>query len=380
MGHDAQYTLVEDKRDLGRIALELEGEKAIGVDIEADSMFHYQERVCLLQIATPTRNLVVDPLAVGDLSPLAPLFASSRTQKVFHGGDFDIRSLHRDFTIEVRSVFDTQIAARFLGLKETGLASLLRERFGVCVEKKYQKRNWSERPLPSPMLDYAVKDVSYLLPLAGILKRELRLKNRLSWVREECDLLCQVRSTPRDSSPLFLKFRGAGRLPPRALAVLEALLTFRDQTARMKDRPPFKVLANDAIVEMAREMPKTESELKRIKGLSPKLISTLGRSLLERIEEARKIPDSALPVYPHKGRPRLGRRVTRRIEALKAWRKKRGEDLDLEPSIVLTGAQIQSLALSHPLGPKDLRRAAGLRSWQRRAFGEEICEALAHGG
>ena len=130
------YLLVKDESNLGHIAAALEKEKAIGVDLEADSMFHYQEKICLIQISTSIQNILVDPLFLEDLSALLPVFANPDIRKVFHGADYDIRSLYRDFGIEVNSLFDTQIAARFLGIRETSLASLLKERLGVVCRPR----------------------------------------------------------------------------------------------------------------------------------------------------------------------------------------------------------------------------------------------------
>jgi len=232
------YLLVKDRSNLSRIAAGLERETAIGVDLEADSMFHYWEKVCLIQISTPLQDILVDPLSFDDLSPLSPVFTDPNILKVFHGADYDIRSLYRDFGIEVNSLFDTQIAARFLGIMETSLASLLKERFGVFVAKKYQKKDWSKRPLSADMLAYAVQDTCHLLPLSRILEKELRIKDRMFCVEEECALLSRVRPVPPDGSPLFLRFKGARRLDPRGLAVLESILQLRDEMAIRRDLPP----------------------------------------------------------------------------------------------------------------------------------------------
>jgi len=136
------YILVKDQSALARMAAELEKEKAIAVDLEADSLFHYREQVCLLQISTRLQNYLVDPLVLKDLSSLSPIFANPRVRKVFHGADNDIRALYRDFRIDVNGLFDTQIAARFLGNGETGLAGLLKENLGVFLDKKFQKKDW----------------------------------------------------------------------------------------------------------------------------------------------------------------------------------------------------------------------------------------------
>ena len=189
-------------------------------------MFHFREKVCLIQIASQRHLFIVDPIGVKDLSALKPLFANRRIKKVFHGSDYDVRSLFRDFDIVVHNLFDTELASRFLGFQQSGLDAMLQTFFNVKLEKKYQKKDWSMRPLPEAMITYAAKDVHHLLPLAKRLKKDLSKKNRLTWVEEECDLLSKVRPNATHTGPLFLSFKGAGRLPPEDLAVLEALLAF----------------------------------------------------------------------------------------------------------------------------------------------------------
>ncbi|MBU2498730.1 MAG: HRDC domain-containing protein [Proteobacteria bacterium] len=370
------YILVEDKKHLNSIAAELKGETELGVDVEADSLFHYQEKVCLIQISTPLQNILVDPLSLDDLSPLAPVFSDPNIRKVFHGADYDLRSLYRDFGIEVNALFDTQIAARFLGIAETGLAPLLREKQGIAVDKKYQKRDWSMRPLPSAMLAYAVHDTCHLLPLSRKLERELRDKDRHLWVEEECERLSQVRPVPANGHPLFLKFKGARKLDPRGLAVLESILKLRDDTARCRDRPPFKILGNEPIMEIAERKPVTEEDLADIKGLSAKQVRVLGPAILKKAEESLALPQNQLPVFPRKTEPRISAKVSRRIRALRSWREQRAKEMGMDPALVCTNAQIESLALAYPKSQEDLESIDALRAWQRRVLGKEICDLL----
>ncbi len=367
---------VKNRQDLLNIAAHLQKEAAIGVDLESDSLFHFPERVCLVQISTPLQNILVDPLALEDLSPLGPVFSDSQIRKVFHGADYDIRSLDRDFGIRINSLFDTQMAARFLGIKETGLASLLKTRLGVLIEKKYQKKDWSQRPLPGPMIAYAAEDSRHLIALARNLEKELIAKGRMSWVEKECRLLSRVRHRPPGGDPRFLKFKGAGKLSRRGLAVLEAILKFRERLAGKRHRPPFKILGNEPIMEMAEKRPKTKSTLRAIKGLSPRQINTLGDSLLNKIGEALSLPDERLPVYPLKRRKSFGPEVLKRIDALKRWRRQRALELDLDQSLVCNNAQILSLSLADPKKPKDLQEVGELRDWQIKVFGEDICALL----
>lgn len=368
--------LVTDRAGLHRVAEDLKREKLIGVDLESDSMFHYREKVCLIQISTPRRDILLDPLSLEDLSPISPIFADPGIRKVFHGADYDIRSLYRDFDIEVNSLFDTQIAARFLGIRETGLASLLKRELGVVLDKKYQKKDWSVRPLPEPMLAYAVHDTRHLIPLSNKLKKELRARGRLFWVEEECEILSRVRPAAPDESPLFLKFKGARKLDPRGLALLESILQLRDHNARGRDLPPFKILGNEPILEIATRRPATEKDLMNIKGMSARQVKTLGPSILKRARESAALPEKDLPSFPARSLTRTGSRIGGKFKALKTWRDRRAEEMGVDPSLVCTNAQIESLVLASPRRRKDLEEIDNLRAWQRRLFGGEICRAL----
>ena len=211
-------------------------------------MYHFKEKVCLIQIAAENNNVVIDPLAVKDLSPLKPIFKRRDICKIFHGADYDVRSLYRDFSITIRNLFDTELASRFLGLPETGLEAVLKKRFDVTLDKKFQRKDWSRRPLPPEMIACAAEDARYLLPLAQSLKAELENKNRLGWVYEECEHLSKVRPITANNQPLYINFKGAGKLDPRSLAVLESLLHFRRQMARRKDKPLFRIFSNRSLL------------------------------------------------------------------------------------------------------------------------------------
>jgi ribonuclease D len=370
------YEMVEKRPDLQRIAKDLQTGGVIGVDLEADSMFHYKEKVCLIQMASNERTFLIDPLALKDLSPLAPVFADPGVRKVFHGADYDIRSLYRDFGIEVRSLFDTQIAARFLGFRKTSLASLLKDVSGLIIEKKYQKKDWSQRPLPPAMCVYAARDACHLMDLSKVFEERLRARGLLFCVEEECEVLSKVRPASIEETPFFLRFKGAGNLDSQSLAVLEALLKLRDELARKQDRPPFKILGNIPIMEMAQKKPVSLRELKSVGRLSARQIRSLGGPLLQRISQALSLPEEALPSYPHKPRSAYDPKVASRIRALREWRVQRSKGLNIDSALTLTNAQIRSLADTPPQKPGDLQRIGGLRNWQKRLFGNEISELL----
>ena len=157
-----QFTMVDTDQGLKEVLPALKQSSFLAVDLEADSMFNFQEKVCLMQLAVPGLNLVVDPLAISNLELLKPLFANKNTQKILHGADYDIRSLYRDFGFEINNLFDTELACRFLGFSETGLDAVLRRRFNIGLDKRFQRKDWSNRPLSPEMVEYAALDVVHL--------------------------------------------------------------------------------------------------------------------------------------------------------------------------------------------------------------------------
>jgi len=350
--------------------------KIIGVDLEADSLYHYFEKVCLIQIATESASYVLDPLALRDLSALHPIFSNPRIRKVFHGADYDIRSLHRDFGLEIENLFDTQLACKFLGLRETGLEAVLRSRFQVELNKKNQRADWSQRPLSPEMVEYAAMDGRYLIPLARILNRELEEKSRLSWVEEECLSLTKVRFTPPATGPLYLKVKGWVLLDPRNLTVLEALLECREAEAQKSNLPPFKVLRNESLLELAVKKPMCPEELETGKALSRKQIDRYGTQLLQEIHRAMAIPSENLLVYPRHVRPDLSSPVRQRIKALKKWRDRRAKNLELEPGILMSNSLINAFALKNPRSIKEMEGIPDLKRWRRDHFGPEILAVL----
>ncbi len=360
-----------------RLADRLSREPYVACDLEADSMHHYQEKVCLIQFAVPGFAAIVDPLAVADMAPLAPLFADTAICKVFHGADYDIRSLHRDFGIEVNNLFDTMIACQFLGEREFGLAAALKKRFGVELDKQYQRADWSRRPLSAGMIEYAVKDTTLLIELAGQLEAELREKGRFGWFEEECAILARVRVAQRSGSdPMFLRFKGASRMAPRSLAVLEEILRFRDRRARQMDVPPFKVLGTETVRELAEKKPRSASDFAGITGMTERVLERCGEEILRAVEKGVALPEHDLPVFPREERRKVGGDEERRVKALKGWREGKSRQFGVEPGFLANNALLEQIALSFPRSEEELDGVAGVRSWQRREFGAELVAAL----
>jgi ribonuclease D len=376
MPDNQEINVIESAGGLSALLRKLGEAPAIAVDVEADSMYHFQEKVCLIQTATRERIALIDPLRVPDLTPLQSIFTARATQKVLHGADYDVRCLYRDFRFKINNLFDTELACRFLGIRNTGLEAVLQERFGVVLNKKFQRKDWSRRPLPAEMIAYGADDVRYLLPLAEVLERELKARGRLEWVREECDLLCSARPAMNDREPLFLHFRGAGRLDPRSLAVLETLLQYRRETARRKDRPLFKVFSNKALLHLAVEKPVSLVQLAQSDTISGKQLKMYGEELLEVIRQALALPREGLPVYPRKKPISVPPAVPDRIRALKTWRDRKARKLGLEPGLLINKSLMTALAIARPRGPEELEGLADLKNWQKQVLGREIVAVL----
>ncbi|GBC64088.1 ribonuclease D [Desulfonema ishimotonii] len=373
------YEMIETRSDLEKFADQIAEERFVAVDLEADSMYHFRERVCLLQIATRNTNVLIDPLKIDDLSCLSPTFSAPEKQKIFHGADYDIRSLYRDFGLEISNLFDTQLACRFLGFQETGLEAVLQKFFNVSLNKKYQKKDWSQRPLSPEMMKYAAQDAIYLIPLAQKLQERLDEKKRMNWVSEDCHLLSKVRAISHDQEPLFLRFRGAGRLKPRTLAVLESLLQMRQEIAEKKDRPPFKVLGNASLIKIAEIRPITLNRLEQTGTLSRKQLNMYGGNVIQAVKEALKLSESELPRYPRKRGPILSPKVPDRVKALKQWRDRRAEALEIDPALICNKSLMTTIAARNPKQPESLCNIEEMREWQKEVFGREIIGILQNG-
>ncbi|MBJ6748916.1 ribonuclease D [Geomonas anaerohicana] len=362
--------LVTDQKTLDELVERLSKESVLAFDLEADSLHHYTEKVCLIQVSSLSETRLIDPLAPIDVRALAPIFANPAIKKIFHGADYDMRSLYRDFGIEVVNLFDTMIASQFLGESEFGLAALLKKRFGVELDKRYQKADWSKRPFSQEMLEYAMKDTSLLIELYRQLEAELVAKGRLAWVEEESELVAGVRSPSREGELMCLRFKGANKMKPRELAVLEELLKFRDEKARLADVPPFRILSNDLLRELAEKQPRSNFELVGIHTMSSKLIERLGRGLLQAIANGLALPQDKLPQVQQHRRPVLDRLQDEKVKRLKIWREAKSAQLGLGVGLVANNTLLEALA-----EPGSSHNAL-LKRWQREAFGDELASLI----
>ncbi len=372
-----KYKFIDSDAQLKITCDELSCESIIGVDLEADSLHCFREKICLIQVAAKNRAFLVDPFGISDMSPLRRVLENPDIIKVFHGSDFDVRSLDRDYGARVVKLFDTEIACRFLGIRERGLAALLKRNFNLDVDKKFQKINWAQRPLKQEMIEYSVGDVSHLVQLYDIICKALAEKNRLDWAWEESAIQAQVEYEDNHARPLFKKIKGAGRMDPRTLAVLENLLEMRICIAEKKNRPLFKIISNSALVTLARNKPLNHEHLVKSSALSRKQVSMYGNLCLDAIAKAMSIKDDDLPSYPRRGRyRRKDSLVLERIKELRQMREKLSRSMGMEPGFLLNNTMIDTLAFKNPATIDQLGSIDNIRHWQVESMGACILATL----
>jgi len=368
----AEIPIITDMEQLQEFAERLEQHASIAIDLEADSMHHYQEQACLLQFSTPEETLLVDPLKLADLEPLRKVLADPGIRKLFHAADYDLRCLRRDFNLEVRGLFDTMIASQFCGEEKFGLADLLNKYFSVRLDKKFQRADWTIRPLPHDMMNYAAEDTRHLERLAEIMSANLRDLGREEWVAEECRLLEQVAFEVQDG-PKYLRFKGAGKLAPRQLAILDLLLEWREREAERRDVPPFKVFGNQGLLAIALNAPESQQAMASLEGVYPRLADRYGRQLLRLIEQAQALPDDRLPQYPKGARRVREPEIEKRLTVLKQWRTQKAAELQLDAGLLINNALLEEVARLQPQTPAQLDM---LKNWQRQVLGDELMALL----
>jgi ribonuclease D len=349
----------------------------LALDTEGASFHRFVDRIYLLQLSTRDETAIIDPLPIGSPEGLRRLLESPSVEIVFHDADYDLRLLHQDYGWQVRNIFDTRVAAQLLGLKAFGLAALLERYFGVKLDKKHQRADWSLRPLTQGMLDYAAQDTIHLLQLRDRLKDELDRAGRWDWAREEFALLEGTRWPDEDSSEAFLRIKGARDLNRRELAVLRELVPWRDGVAGELDRATFRVVGNEQLLDAARSQPKTKEALGAIKGMPRGLLETRGSEILEAVERGLAVPENALPRFPKARRWDRDPEFDSRVNALKTVRDATASRLDLDPGVLCSRDRMEAVARRNPETVAQLDEVSELRNWQRHVLGADFVRALA---
>jgi len=371
--------LVEDARALERLMDEISGATEVAIDTEGDSFFHYEESVCLVQLTALGKDWIVDPLQDFDLAPLGELLADPSVTKIFHDGEYDIRILKRSYGFSFAALFDTRVAAAALGYDAPGLASVVEKWFGVELDKSLQRSNWSRRPLTAQQIDYARLDTHFLIDLKKHLLGELESRGRTMVVEGECRRLEALEPGERELNPDdFLRLKGSRALNLQQMQSLRELYVLREKLAAERDVPPFKVLGNQSLLDLARSQPQTLRHLEESQ-LPPKLIKRYGSALLAAIKRARRLgPLPRVPrLAPKDSVGALDEWQTELHDRLKEWRKRQAKADRMDASLVLNRHVMARLAAERPGDRRTLEAVEGMQAWQVELFAEDILEVVA---
>ena len=370
---------IKTPADIDALVASLKGAKALSIDTEADGLHHYPVKLCLVQVADDRgRGHLADPLALPTLAPLAPFFADPSVIKVLHAADNDLGYLKRLYGFSVSNLFDTAIAARFLGVTSLSLDGLLREFLGVDPGPSRQKDDWSRRPLSAAQETYALNDVLHLIPLREKLLEALRAKGRDLWVEEECAAVAAMPAPERVIDPdAYMKLKGAKDLDGRGLAVLRELANIRETLATKADRPPFMIMGNEVLVALAALKPGDAAAILTVKGCTANVVRRAGEAILAAVGRGMAVPDAELPVRRPNPRPRISGAVQRRSEALRAWRVEAAKRVELDAGVIFPQRLIDRLAQDPPRDVNALAQVEGVGRWRAELFGAELMGRLA---
>jgi ribonuclease D len=356
---------------LEKLAGELRRWPRIAVDTESNSLYAFQEQLCLIQVSTPQADSLVDPLALTDLSTLGAIFADPQIEKVFHAVEYDQICLKRDYGITITNLFDTMQAARILGYAKVGLDSVLEGQMGIKVNKKYQKADWGERPLSPEMLNYARLDTHYLLELRERLGAQLQRRGRWDLAQEEFARLAEGNGNDKVEIPPWQRVKGVQKFSNRQLTILQELCAWRDRQARNMDRPPFKVIDDKRLIGVAQALPDTLNDLAAI-GLTGRQVTYFGNELLIAVKRGRQIP---MVSRPHTPRP--SQAYLNRLNLLSDWRKTVGQKLKVDSDIILPKIWMHSIAEKNTRNLDELAALMPNSTWRLGQFGGEILKVLA---
>jgi len=373
----AAAAYIDAERDLNQLVGSLRREPRIGCDTESNSLHAYRGQTCLIQLSTPDRDVLIDPLRIADISALGPLFADPKIEKVFHASEYDLICLKRDFDFDVHPVFDTMAAARVCGYTRIGLGNMLEDLLGVRHSKKHQTADWAQRPLSASHRRYAQMDTHYLLPLRDILYAELGRAGRLEEAREYfADVTAfEVKSHEFDPEGFWDLCRPKD-LSPRQAAVLRELYILRDELAQHYDRPSHQLIANKALLKLAITSPRGPRQLFGVSGLPPWLVRQNGDEIFQAIAHGNR--SLARPQPPR--RTTIPQAIVDRYTALHAWRKGVALSRGVESDVILSKRSMWTIARRKPASVDDLEGIPGLGPWRRATYGADLLSVVNGGG
>ncbi|MEQ8764728.1 MAG: HRDC domain-containing protein [Planctomycetota bacterium] len=360
---------------------ELQRCSILAIDTEMDSYHSYFDCVCLIQISTEDRDLLLDPLSPSlSLDPLGEIFADESIVKIFHAGENDVKALKREYDFEFRNLFDTHLVAQILGYQRHGLAGLLAEYFDVHLDKKMQTSDWSQRPLTREQLIYAACDTHFLTKLRSQMLADLERLGRVEEAQSEFDRIVETEPARREFDPLgYLSIRGAKDIKPQALSVLRELYLMRDARARSLNCPPHRVLSDQVLIVLARRRPRTREDLKRTRALSAWRSEDYGAEIIEAIARGRAAgPHGPIPKRHKRNDQSIALKPAERkvFDRLRAWRVERAEQRGVDASRVATNRLLADIVRTDPRDLDELLEVPGMEPWRIREYGEEILSVV----
>jgi ribonuclease D len=372
------HRYVDTAEALADVIAACRAQPLVAADTEAASFHRYVDRVYLIQLSTRRETMVIDPLAIADLTPLGSLLADANVEKVFHDADYDLRILDRDYAFRARRMFDTRIAAQLVGEPSIGLAALLERFVGVKLAKTHQRADWSLRPLTPAMLAYAADDTRHLPVLRDTLRQRLQALGRLAWAEEEFAWLEELRwSPPGEAGDAFLRIKGAKVLQPRSLAALRELVAWRDGLAADQDKATFRIIGNESLLAVSKAMPRSIEALGEIRELPSTLARRHGAALIAAVGRALQVHEAELPKRDRGPRFAKDPEFDARVERLKAARNGVAKQLGLDPGVLCGKATLAVVARARPVDRAGLAQVNDLRRWQMEVLGDALLSALA---
>ncbi len=366
---------IDNPGAIGDLADRCRNAGVFAMDTEADSLHSYFHKVCLVQISVAGEHAVIDPLAIEAeaLSPLWEVCGDSEIAVLMHGADYDIRVLDRDYEAEIHGLQDTQIMAMLLGEKKTGLASLLESNFDIALDKRHQRADWGRRPLTESMVTYAAADTAHLAALVGLLRDRLEALGRWQWAREDFTRLEGVRHKSVEREPrAFERIKGVNALRGSARDRAFTLVEWREARAQARDLPPFKILGNQPLLQMAQIIPEGPKAMGKVPGIGPRFVGRYGKAVAELLSEPQEAPEWQRPPRRPPGDPATKKRMAKLVKARDAI----AEGLEIDGAVLCPRATMEAVA---ELGERaDVRalEGAGLTGWRLGVVGEAFVKAL----
>jgi ribonuclease D len=365
--------------DVTRAAEAARSAGRFGIDTEFMSEGRYRALLCLVQVSVDNPQeggdpliFLIDALADVDITPLAGLLGDPEFQIVLHAGRQDVAILRRAWRTELNNIFDTQIAAGFAGASaQAGYGNLLGSMLGLRVGKTASYTRWDARPLTGEQLGYAAEDVAHLLQLSDEIRGRLDASGRLGWALEECRRL-ESATDERDPWTAWERLPRVGQLDPRSRAVARELAAWREQTASELDRPVGSIVADPAMVELAKRRPSALSGLEQIRGLHPPTIKRRGDAILEAIARGRE----AAPIPRDEGRARSESGDAPLIALAEALLRARSLEAGLAYELIASRAELELIvaAARRSEAEPDVRTLAG---WRSELVGDDLRDLLA---